>query len=340
MDPEHFLRLLPEGWRPWEEVAVRAGLSLAQVRALAYALRAAGYPVLLAEERGVGLEPGCPAPQFVLPRLRGRLGRPYRYLGTVSSTQEVLRAWAGAPEGALVVAERQTAGRGRLGRAWLSPPGNLYLSLLLRGPPPHLLPLRVGVALAQAAGCGRLKWPNDLLSPDGRKLGGILIEAERHRLLVGVGVNVAKAPLPTAAALQEFRAVRRADLLVEFLGLLEGWLACPAARVLRTWQELDGTLGKEVRVRTPQGVVEGVAEGLTPEGGLRVRTAQGERVIRVGEVGLPPPEDVVDPQEGEGEAQGGGSGEGEGEGPGAAVEEGQHVAHGGVRETREEKEEE
>lgn len=309
MDAETFLLCLSEGLEPWEAVAARARLSVDRARLFARALGEAGYPVLL-EESGVGLAPDSLAPQHVLPRLKGRFGRPYRYLGTVTSTQDVLRAWHEAPEGALVVAEHQTRGRGRLGRPWLSSPGNLCFSLLLRRPQPPLLPLRVGVALAQAAGFGLLKWPNDLLSPDGRKLGGILIECEGGRTFVGVGVNVVQAPLPTAAALKEFRAVNRVDLLVAFLALLEEWLAQPPSAVLQAWQKWDGTLGREVRVHTPTGVVEGVAEAISQEGALLVRTNAGRKSVRVGEVVLPPPPNVVEAQEGQGQAQGRGASEG------------------------------
>lgn len=299
MDAETFLLCLAEGLEPWEEVAARAQLPVDQARLLAHALSQRGYPVRV-EECGVGLAPDSLAPHHVLPRLRGRLGRPYRYLGTVTSTQDVLRSWYEAPEGAVVAAERQTQGRGRLGRPWLSLPGNLCFSLLLCGPLPRLLPLRAGLALAQAAGFGLLKWPNDLLSPDGRKLGGILIETEGNRAFLGVGVNVAQAPLPTAAALREFRAVKRAELLADFLAFLEEWLAQPPSAVHQAWQKLDGTLGREVRVHTPTGVVEGVAEAISPEGALLVRTATGMKLVRVGDVVLSPPPNVVNAQESQG----------------------------------------
>ncbi len=295
MDAGDFLLSLREGLEPWEEVAGRARVPLEQARLLAQSLRDLGYPLLLAEQ-GVGLAPGSPAPQLLFPRLRGRFGRPYRYLGVVSSTQDVLRVWHEAPEGALVVAERQTHGRGRLGRPWLSPPGNLYSSLLLVDPVPDLLPLRAGVALVQAAGHGRLKWPNDLLSPDGRKLGGILIERAGHRLLLGIGVNLEQAPLPTAAALGEFCRIRRVDLLADFLYLLEAWLNEPSSAVLEAWQEYDQTLGRKVCVHTPRGVVEGVAETILPDGALLVRTRQGRTRVHVGDVVLSPVQDIVDPQ--------------------------------------------
>ncbi len=139
-------------------------------------LLAEGYPVE-ASRRGYRILPGTPLPHLFQPQ--GRLGRPYRYLGRVGSTQDVLRAWAeeGAPEGALVLAEVQEKGRGRRGRPWESRPGaSLTFSLLLRPSLPlpalGLLPLLSGLALREAVGVGGLKWPNDLLAPDGRKLAG------------------------------------------------------------------------------------------------------------------------------------------------------------------------
>ncbi|MBM4395100.1 MAG: biotin--[acetyl-CoA-carboxylase] ligase [Deltaproteobacteria bacterium] len=141
---------------------------------------------------------------------------------TVTSTQDVLRdlARGGAPGGTAVVADAQSAGRGSNGRTWESPAGmGLYASVLVRPAPAApdrlaALPLRVGAAVADAlAGAVRVKWPNDLVAPDGRKVGGVLVEAEASGgavafVLVGVGLNVRSALLPaslrgSAAALDE-----------------------------------------------------------------------------------------------------------------------------------------
>jgi len=110
------------------------------------------------------------------------LGRPRLHLRETGSTSERARALAlaGAPHGTVVTAGRQTAGRGRQGRAWSSPPGSLSLSLVLRG---HdaLLPLRTGLAVADVAGPeARVKWPNDVLV-EGGKVAGVLAEAHLER---------------------------------------------------------------------------------------------------------------------------------------------------------------
>jgi len=185
------------------------------------------------------------APEAVLPRLRGRFGRPYKHVGSTPSTQLLLPAEA--PEGALVAAEEQTAGRGRLGRRWLAPAGtSLLCSLQLRpSVSPERLPELTGVAArataeAVAALTGlepSLKFPNDLLVGD-RKVAGILAEAREERVVLGIGinVNVPASALPqdvdrpaTSLLVETGRELDRAELLAELLDHLEGrydaWLS-------------------------------------------------------------------------------------------------------------------
>src|SRR3954462_2085959 len=135
-----------------------------------------------------------------------RRGRPRAHFRVTGSTSDRARelALAGAPHGALVTAAEQTAGRGRQGRAWTTPPGTaLAMSMVLRDPP-ALLPLIAAVAVAQACGDeagAQIKWPNDVLV-DGRKVAGILAEGRPHEgwAVLGIGVNVAVdvAALPAA----------------------------------------------------------------------------------------------------------------------------------------------
>lgn len=184
-------------------------------------------------------------PEAVLPRLRGRLGHPYRHLGSVPSTQLLLDP--DAPEGALVTAEEQTAGRGRLGRRWLAPAGtSLLCSLQLRPAirSERLPELTVLAARACADAIAaltdlepELKFPNDVLV-GGRKVAGILAEAREGRVVLGMGVNVnvpaAELPLdvetPATSLLVEVgRELDRAELLAEVLERLErrydAWLS-------------------------------------------------------------------------------------------------------------------
>jgi BirA family biotin operon repressor/biotin-[acetyl-CoA-carboxylase] ligase len=285
---------LDEAYRSGETLADRLGVSRAAVSKEAKRLLAEGFPVEVGR-RGYRIRPGTPLPHLFQPE--GRLGKPYRYLGRVGSTQDILRAWAeaGAPEGALVLAEVQERGRGRRGRPWESRPGeSLTFSLLLRPALPlsalSLLPLLAGLALFEAVGLGGLKWPNDLLAPDGRKLAGVLLEAKAEGeevayALLGVGVNVAWAP-EGAASLQEFGPYSRREVLLAFLRRLEALLPLledPEALLAR-YRQASYTLGRRVRVETPKGVVEGVAQEVLPDGSLLV----GGVRVGAGEVALLP----------------------------------------------------
>jgi len=234
------------------------------------------------------------------------------WLDTCASTNDVAaaRARAGEPEGWVVVADTQTAGRGRLGRTWHSPPGtNLYVSLLLRPllPAVQVAPLTLVVGAATAAALARegavprLKWPNDVLlgTPAGpRKVAGILTEAasEANRMrhvIVGIGLNVNshRSDFPTALAARVTslrqtlgRSVDREGLLARLLGELgEGYarfLREGPAAAIASWRRY-ADLGGRYRV---QGVgaadIEGVAEDVEADGALRVRGDDG-RVHRV-----------------------------------------------------------
>jgi BirA family biotin operon repressor/biotin-[acetyl-CoA-carboxylase] ligase len=177
------------------------------------------------------------AREAVVPRLRGSYGAVYTYITSTPSTQVLLAP--DAPEGAVVAADEQTAGRGRLGRRWLAPAGtSLLFSVQLRPQvDPQRLPELTGVA-AQAAAeaieavtglAVELKEPNDLLV-GGRKVAGVLAEAREERVVLGIGINVnipeavlpADVDLPATSLLVESgRETDRAGLLVELLDRLE-----------------------------------------------------------------------------------------------------------------------
>ena len=193
-------------------------------------------------------------------------------LAVTSSTQEVARKLA---VGTVVVADHQTAGRGRLDRRWEAPPGTALLASFVV--PFHpLATFAAGVAAAEACGPAvRLKWPNDLLL-DGRKLGGILAEAHAGRAVIGIGVNLTAAPDGAA----RLGPVDR-DRLVERIATgLETWLARSPAALLNAWRARADTLGRRVRVEIGGEVVEGVAEDVTEQGALIV----GGRVVAAGDV--------------------------------------------------------
>lgn len=238
---------------------------------------------------------------------RGRFAD-VRVFAEVDSTNSVVlaEAAAGGPEGAVVVADHQRAGRGRLGRTWEAAAGAaLLVSVLVR---PRLAPEAVpiltlagGYEMAAAvnavsgAAVG-LKWPNDLRL-GGRKLGGVLTEARTDApgaLVVGVGVNVSRGALPaevaaTAVSLEEAgHPIRRADVLAEFLARLDRRVKALEAgddgigSFLADYADVCETLGTDVRVRlhtTGDLVVEGHAARVAPNGSLVVRVPDGREVV-------------------------------------------------------------
>ena len=238
------------------------------------------------------------------------LWRSLEVVPEIGSTNAALLAAAAedAPDGTVMVAEHQVTGRGRLDRAWTSPPGaGLTVSFLLRPDVPGArrgwLPLLTGVALAEAVGevpgvRSSLKWPNDLLAPGGAKLAGILAEVGGGTVVVGVGLNVSTRAdeLPdtgTSLALVAGRPVDRAAVLLQFLRTFErrylAWaqtLGDPVASGLaRDYLAWCSTVGAEVVVTLPDGSsLEGVAASVDWDGRLVVRTAQGTVELASGDV--------------------------------------------------------
>jgi BirA family biotin operon repressor/biotin-[acetyl-CoA-carboxylase] ligase len=244
-----------------------------------------------------------------------RLGRSLITRASVGSTND--EAWAAfaadAPDGTVVVADAQSAGRGRLGRTWHTAPGkSLALSVLLRQgcepPALHLLPLAAGLVVAEAlevlGARPSLKWPNDVLL-EGRKVAGVLCEARRGAAVVGVGVNLgqAAADFPgelsaTAISLEQAGGptsggcpTAREDVAAAFLDALEArWDALrqdgPAA-LLEAWRGRATFWGELVTVRLSDGEVRGVARGLDGAGALRLALADGtETAVRAGDLDL------------------------------------------------------
>ncbi|GHG08833.1 hypothetical protein GCM10017783_21760 [Deinococcus piscis] len=290
---ERLLQLLTAVPQSGDDLGAALGLSRVSVHAHAHRLREQGVP-LQVRRAGYALEPGTPAPGVLA--LRGGFGRALRYYGETGSTQDTLRDWAAdvhspALHGAVVVAERQTAGRGRRGRTWQTGTGNLVFSVLLRGPLPlsslPTLPLAAGVAMQRAVGGGSLKWPNDLLDAQGRKLAGILLEAElrgeeARQAVLGIGINVTEAPQGAGTVDHLRPGVTRAELLADVLAELEHWLAAPGPEVLDAWRAVSATLGQPVRFELPgQGHLEGVARDVDAQGSLLVALPDG-RTVTVG----------------------------------------------------------
>ena len=222
-----------------------------------------------------------------------RLGRPRLHLRTIGSTNARARelAEAGAPHGTAVTADEQTAGRGRQGRGWSTPPGSaLAVSLVIRDPDP-LLSLRAGLAVADLAGAAaRVKWPNDVLL-DGRKVAGILAEGRPQEgwAVLGIGVNAALDLAVLPADVRERAGtlgLAPAELpraLQELLGALERRLAQPPEATLAALRERDALAGRPVRWDGGSGTGAGIAD----DGALLVRDAGGAlHALAAGEVHL------------------------------------------------------
>ncbi|MEE0775470.1 MAG: biotin--[acetyl-CoA-carboxylase] ligase [Bacillota bacterium] len=231
------------------------------------------------------------------------LGRNYIYREEVSSTNDVMKQLADekAPMGTVVLAETQTAGRGRRGRPWESPQGKgLWFSLLLR---PSLSPKEASaLTLVTAVGLCRgldyypglgvaIKWPNDILC-DGKKLCGILSEMNAepeklHYAIIGVGLNLQSEYLsetvaPIAVGIEEIlqEDVERGLLLCRLLQGLESaydeFFKNGFDLLRQEWEERSMVVGKNVQVVTVNGDLDGVALGLSNEGFLRVKLESGK----------------------------------------------------------------
>lgn len=212
-------------------------------------------------------------------------------------------AQAGAAEGLWLRARRQSAGRGRQGRDWVSPAGNFHASTLVRlrptDPPAATLALVAAVALHEAVSlfCAGavLKWPNDLLL-DGAKLSGVLLERADDAVVIGIGVNLAHHPdlaerPTTSLAAHGVQVAPDAflDVLSEtFARWLARWRGEGVTSVRARWLEWAHPIGTGLTARLPDGpTVEGLFDGLDPDGALTLRLASGERrVIHAADVFL------------------------------------------------------
>ena len=304
-----------------ERIGQSLGISRSAVWKHVRELKEAGYGVVASPKKGYGLRAvaNVPLAAEVTPHLATKaLGRRIEYLAVVDSTNRAAGDFArqGAGEGTVVVAEAQSAGRGRMGRRWESPAGeNLYFSVILT---PDVEPARVPqLALVAAVAvheglarmcpdiAGRIKWPNDILV-GGRKVAGILceasLEADRvHRVILGIGVNVNGTALPgplrasaTTLRLAGGAEVSRPRLLAAVLNHLETryeqWLREGSlAGLLDYFGRFSALDGKTVTAENQTGRVRGMVRGISPGGELLIETAGGAQVhLLAGDVHLLP----------------------------------------------------
>jgi BirA family biotin operon repressor/biotin-[acetyl-CoA-carboxylase] ligase len=239
-----------------------------------------------------------------------------KFFEATGSTNDAAMTWAeqGAPDFSLVVADSQTAGRGRFQRRWVTNPGTaLAFSLLLRPTPAEMGNMGMFSALGAMAVCdalerlgltGQIKWPNDVLLQE-RKVCGILSEAvwlgnQLQAVILGIGVNVAPGSVPPpeevifpAVCVEEVlgQAVERADLLREILqALTQRRKALVSPGFVKAWEARLAFRGKQVRLsKTGDDGLIGVVDGIEPDGSLRLLGHDGKiNIVAVGEIHLRP----------------------------------------------------
>ena len=228
--------------------------------------------------------------------------RHYESIG--STSDEALRlAAAGAPHGTVVHADQQTVGRGRLSRRWLSPPGNLYLSIILRLGLPTARSAELGfvasLAVADAIDAmvprhvrTSLKWPNDVLVGDG-KISGILVDHGDDASILGIGVNVLEAPGGVSHAVSTIVGCgglatvdgTRTALLTRLADWLDVWQSEGFAPLRLAWLARALPKGSPMRVTVGGHMIEGRFADLAADGALVLDTTMGSRRIVAGEVG-------------------------------------------------------
>lgn len=311
------LRASPDDWISGQDLCATLACSRTAIWKQIETLRRLGYSVEARPRMGYRLTgvPEAPLPGEVEPRLTTQtLGRPLAWLPSVDSTNRWLseKAEAGAPEGLVVTADTQTAGRGRLDRGWYSPPAlNLYASVLLRPDVPleraPSLALLIGLAVRRAirqlapALNIRIKWPNDIWL-DGHKLCGILCdmhaEPDRiHHVVAGIGLNVntTARDFPsdirdTATSLRQAagRFFPRAEVLAAILNTLEpvyhDWIAQGLAPFLEELNDADLLKGRRVTLAQGARLLSGQAGGIGPDGALLLDTPGGPTSIYSGDV--------------------------------------------------------
>ena len=269
----------------------RLGVTRVAVWKQIRALQDAGYEIA-AGPKGYRL---THSPDAIFPwEFPGREARVH-YHAETDSTMSLARdlARGGCPAHSVIVTDRQTKGRGRLDRQWLSPPGGLYFTMVLRPEVPPMAALKLNFAASlEMVRClnrrydvpARVKWPNDILVGH-RKICGMLaeMEAETDRVTfinIGMGINVNNPPdsrAPQAVSLGELvgRPVRRSHLLSEFLDAFETRCSGDLTSVINEWKHLSATIGSRVRVQTAKGTTSGQAEDIDDDGALMVRDDDG-----------------------------------------------------------------
>lgn len=319
MNIERVLGLLADGEvHSGEELGQALGVSRTAVWKQLKKLEELGIKLRTVKGQGYQLEQGLELLDAALMRDHladgaARLLGELDLCGSIDSTNSraLERIRAGDARGLVCLAEHQSAGRGRLGRRWVSPYGrNIYLSVAWEfttgATAMEGLSLAVGVAIVRALRANgvegiRLKWPNDVLWQD-KKLAGVLLEMTGDasglcQVVVGIGVNVAMLASEAEAIDQEWVSLHTinalvsrnklvADLLNELLPLLAEYQQVGFKPWRAEWEALDCFGEREVEIRVRDKVTHGRVAGVTETGALRLRTESGEQLVYGGEASL------------------------------------------------------
>jgi BirA family biotin operon repressor/biotin-[acetyl-CoA-carboxylase] ligase len=317
---EKILKLLRSshpGFISGEALAKICGISRTMVWKHIKSLEREGFVIEAVPSRGykITTQPDILRKADIKQGLRTRvMGKETHLLPEITSTNTLAMQMAanGVPEGTVVIAEVQSGGKGRLGRKWISPKGNLYLSVVLRpNIPIHKAPLitlmgAVAVATAIRTTCGlsaNIKWPNDVLVGN-KKVSGLLTEMSaeqdriRHIVLgIGVDVNMEMNELPyeirsltTTLAAEAGTKINRTTLFQQILRELEiayTKFLTHDEDVLEEWKQLNVTIGNRVTVSGGDTVLDGLAQGVDSEGRLIIGLDNGTvRTIAAGDVSI------------------------------------------------------
>ena len=229
---------------------------------------------------------------------------PYKvyYYKEVTSTMDVAKKIAEKGEEAIIIAETQTKGKGRLDRPWFSPKGGIWMSLVIKPSLTlkeaylltYIAALATALAIEKVSGIkAYLKWPNDVIYKMGeeeKKLAGILLEikAEIDRIsyaIIGIGINVNNRISilePQAISLKEIlgKEIKRKNIVTEFIKIFKNFLKSEAKEILKLWKNKSLTLGRKVKILHPEGEKIGLALDISDDGALILKT-QEENLLKI-----------------------------------------------------------
>lgn len=306
--------LVPGSWISGETIASSLGISRAAVSKRIRSLRMKGYVIESSTKKGYRLAKDL---DLLNPDLIARgldtqfIGRDLRYFREVRSTNQTADEMAsgagdgtGCRDGTVVLAEMQTSGKGRMSRPWLSPPGGVYMSLILKPDISLAKVYRINMAISLAITKtlfslyglqARIKWPNDILIEE-RKLCGILMEisAEVDQLkyaIVGIGINAnmdaSRFPTEwnaTSLSAELGHEILRIELIQRLLhNIEEAYSDLGSIQTYMLWREHSATLGRIVRITSQEGDIEGEAVALSEDGALEIKLPEGIRRVMAGD---------------------------------------------------------